>query len=110
VSYQIIYLEYACASLPCASVCSIHSGAVMARRAIIPDLHLHCQRTRSSAINYIHLSQAYLNVSDCVTHIWSIPMTLGGTHVHSSIQSLVLMRSATSTAFFGFGFEFTVGP
>ena len=33
--------------------------------AVISDLHLHRQRTLSST----HLSQAYLNVSDCLTHI-----------------------------------------
>jgi len=36
------------------------------RCTIVPDLHLHHQRTPSSAI---YLSRAYLNVSDCVTHI-----------------------------------------
>jgi len=30
--------------------------------AIVPDLHLHRQRTPSSAINYIYLSQAYQTV------------------------------------------------
>ena len=35
------------------------------RCAVVPDLHLHRQRTLSST----HLSRAYLNVSDCVTHI-----------------------------------------
>ena len=40
------------------------------RCAVIPDLHLHRQRTPSSAI---YLSRAYLSVSDCVTHIWPIP-------------------------------------
>ena len=65
----------------------------------------------SSAIKY--LSRAYLNVSDCVTHIWPIPMVCNDilcdvperdpprTYVHtyshenrSSIQSLALMCSA----------------
>ena len=41
------------------------------RYAVVPDLHLHRQRTPSSAI---YLSRAYLSVSDCVTHIWPIPM------------------------------------
>jgi len=41
-------------------------GAVWPCRAIVPDLHLHRQRT---PINYIYLSQSYLNVSDCLTHI-----------------------------------------
>ena len=36
---------------------------------VIPNLHLHHQRTLSSAI---YLSRAYLNVSDCVMHIWPI--------------------------------------
>ena len=39
-------------------------------RTVVPDLHLHRQRTLSSP----HLSRAYLNVSDCVTHIWPILM------------------------------------
>jgi len=39
-------------------------------RTVVLDLHLHRQRTLSSP----HLSQAYLNVSDCVTHIWPILM------------------------------------
>ena len=41
-------------------------------RAIVPDLHLYRHRTLSSVINY--LSRAYLNLSDCVMHIWPIPM------------------------------------
>jgi len=40
------------------------------RCSVVPDLHLHRQRTPSSAI---YLSRAYLSVSDCVTHIWPIP-------------------------------------
>ena len=80
------------------------------RCAVVPDLHLHRQRTASSAI---YLSRAYLNVSDCVTHIWPIPMVCNNiprdiperdpphTYVlcenRSSIQSLALMRSATSS-------------
>jgi len=40
------------------------------RCAVVPGLHLHSQRTPSSAI---YLSRAYLSVSDCVTHIWPIP-------------------------------------
>jgi len=88
----------------------------------VPDLHLHRQKTPSSAI---YLSRAYLNVSDCVTHIWPVPRpclwyvstfrvtflsvthhirTYVRTHVRthvlcenrSSIQSLALMRSPTS--------------
>jgi len=39
-------------------------------RAVVPDLHLHRQRTPSSVI---YLSRAYLNVSDCVTHTWPRP-------------------------------------
>jgi len=61
-------------------------------------------------INYIYLSQAYLNVSDCVMHIWPIPVVCNDiprhipehdwpyTYIHtlitSSIQSLVLRRLA----------------
>ena len=37
--------------------------------AVIPNLHLHRQRMPLSAI---YLSRAYLNMSDCVTHIWPI--------------------------------------
>jgi len=33
-------------------------------QCIVPDFHLHHQRTPWSAINYV-----YLNVSDCVTHM-----------------------------------------
>jgi len=36
------------------------------RCAVVPDLHLHRQRMPSA----IYLSRAYLNVSDCVMHIW----------------------------------------
>ena len=40
------------------------------RCTVVPDLHLHRQRTPSSVI---YLSRAYLNVSDYVMHIWPIP-------------------------------------
>ena len=54
--------------------------------AVIPDLHLHCQRTLLSVVNYIYLSRAYLDVSDCVTHIWPILMALGRVHVCNDIS------------------------
>jgi len=38
-----------------------------------------------SGINYIYLRRVYLNVSDCVTHIWPIPMALGRVHVCNDI-------------------------
>jgi len=50
-------------------VCSTQAAMALLR----PDLHLHRQRTPSSTI---YLSRAYLNVSDCVTHIWPIPMPM----------------------------------
>ena len=61
------------------------------------------------------LSRAYLNVSDCVTHIWPIPMLMVCNDIprdipkrdppriyvlsenRASIQSLALMRSAINT-------------
>ena len=92
-------------------VCSIQ--ATMARHTLVPDLQLHHQRTPSS----VHLSEC---VRLCDTHtcmaVWSMvcnniprdiperdpPCTYACTHVRtyvlcenrSSIQSLVLMRSA----------------
>jgi len=93
-------------------VCSIQAAVAPLRpRPPSPSR----QRTPSSAI---YLSRAYLNVSDCVTHIWPIPMVCNdiphdiperdppGTYVRtyvlcenrSSIQSLTLMRSAITRA------------
>ena len=95
-------------------VCSVQ--AIMAPPHCY-SLHLHCQRT---AINCIYLSRAYLNVSDCVMHIWPSLWPWVRAHVcndllhdiperdppctyirmyvlcenRSSIQSLALMRSA----------------
>jgi len=43
-------------------VCSIQAIMAPPRRRPWPP-------ATSSAINYIYMSQAYLNVSDCVTHI-----------------------------------------
>ena len=85
------------------------------RHAVVPDFHLHHQRSRRPRL--IYLSRVYLNVSDCVMHIWRITMVCNGipreipecdpprTYVRtyvlcenrSSIQSLALMRSAITT-------------
>ena len=55
------------------------------RRAVVTDLHLHRQRKPSSVINYIYLSRAYLNMTDC-THIYRpIPMALGRAHASNDI-------------------------
>ena len=84
------------------------------RRVVIPEFHLHRQKTPASAVNYTYLSRAYLDVSDGVTHIWPIPRALDRAYVwtfrrtflsmthhvrtyvvgedKSSIQSLMLMR------------------
>ena len=74
-----------------------HNGR--ATPLFLPSISIAKERHRPQSTN---LSWAY---PDCVTHIWPIPMALGRVHVHSSIQSLVLMRSATSTAFFGLAWE-----
>ena len=42
------------------------------RCAVVPNLHLHHQRTPSSVINYIYLNRAYLNVSACVMHTYGL--------------------------------------
>ena len=65
--------------------------------AIIPNLHLHHQRTLSSAVNYIYLSQAYLDVSNCWTYIWPIPMVLGRAHLCNDIPRDIPERDPPST-------------
>jgi len=67
----LLYWEYTCTSLPHASTQTM--------RACI-NFHLHRQRTPWSAINYV-----YLNVSDCVTHIWPILMALGRVRVYNYV-------------------------
>ena len=72
---------------------------------VVPDLSI----AKECCCPHIYLSWAYLNVSDCVTHIWPIPMVCNNipcdpprmyvcTYVlcenRSSIQSLALLCSA----------------
>ena len=117
-----IFASHQCADYAYAGAGEAHVACVMfaveavwPHRAIVPNLHLYHHRMLSSAMNYF--SRAYLNVSDCVRHIWPIPMvyndiphdipecdplrTYAPTYVlcenKSSIQSLLLMWSAIST-------------